>query len=122
MNQAYGGWNIDINHIFFANGRRAYFIPPCLAPYLLQLTVDLIGDPWREATVSAESSPYTASAARPVGFSDGFHCSDLSTANANVDPTVAAVQKQALAAIKTWLAEFKPASKAHGKTTRFERE
>lgn len=102
VNQAYGGWNIDIDHIFFANGRR---------------------DPWLEATVSAQSSPYRANDTRPVGVSDGFHGSDLVTFNAFVDSTVAAVQNQGLAAIGAWLAEFRPASTSGNETkVGFERE
>lgn len=76
---------------------------------------DYLGDPWLEATVSAKSSPYRASASRPVELSDGFHCSDLVTSNGRVDTTVAAVQRQGLAAISRWLSEFRPAAtKGHG--------
>lgn len=71
---------------------------------------DSSGDPWLEATVSAQSSPYRANDTRPVGVSDGFHVSDLVTFNAFVDSTVAAVQNQGLAAIGTWLGEFRPVS------------
>ena len=41
-----------------------------------------------------------------IGISDGFHCSDLITYNGQIDSTVGAVQRQALASIKTWVAEF----------------
>lgn len=28
VNKAYAGWNVNIDKLFFANGRRAYFVPP----------------------------------------------------------------------------------------------
>lgn len=120
MNKAYGGWSVNIDHLFFANGRRALYYHSLRASS--RLTCNL-GDPWLEATVSAGSSPYMASAARPVGVSDGFHCSDLFTSNGYYDSTVAAVQRQGLAAIKTWVAAFRPTVVEEvGLNVRFERE
>ncbi|KAI0701175.1 peptidase S28 [Cytidiella melzeri] len=87
LNNAYHGWNLKVDRLFFANGHR---------------------DPWREATVSASGSPTSSTASQPIGISDGFHCSDLISANAVVDPTVLTVQQQGLANMKTWLADFKP--------------
>lgn len=49
-----------------------------------------------------------STSSQPIAVSDGFHCSDLGVTNAVVDPTVAAVQAQALASMKTWLATWKP--------------
>ncbi|KIP11822.1 hypothetical protein PHLGIDRAFT_10371 [Phlebiopsis gigantea 11061_1 CR5-6] len=97
-NVAYGGWNAVTPHLFFANGQR---------------------DPWREATVSADTAPAVSTAQQPIALGDGYHCSDLIVANAVVDATVAAVQTQALAAIKGWVAAFKPSGR---RALRFERD
>lgn len=43
---------------------------------------------------------------QPLTMSNGFHCSDLSVKNGQLDPTVGEVQKQGLAAFKVWLAEY----------------
>jgi len=43
---------------------------------------------------------------QPIYLSDGFHCSDLQTANGVVDPTVANVQSAALAYMKMWLVDW----------------
>ena len=66
------------------------------------------GDPWREATKAADGTHFPSTSEQPLAISDGFHCSDLSTANGNADATVLAVQKQALVSIAGWLAEWKP--------------
>ncbi|KAL7282649.1 hypothetical protein ACG7TL_004122 [Trametes sanguinea] len=86
-NKAYHGWFVQENHLFFANGHR---------------------DPWREATLAADGTNFRSTPGQPLTISDGFHCSDLSTTNAQVDPTVLAVQKQGLKAISAWVAEWKP--------------
>jgi hypothetical protein len=66
------------------------------------------GDPWREATVSANGSPTSSTASQPIAISDGYHCSDLISRFGTADSTVLAVQQQGLAYMKTWLADFKP--------------
>ena len=66
------------------------------------------GDPWREATLAADGTHFKSTPGQPLTISDGFHCSDLSTANAQVDSTVLAVQQQALKTIAGWVAEWKP--------------
>ncbi|KAI0797037.1 serine carboxypeptidase S28-domain-containing protein [Abortiporus biennis] len=81
-NIKYKGWDVSIDRLFFANGVR---------------------DPWREATVSADGVNVPSTSQQPIAVSDGFHCSDLSTANANVDSTVKAVQVQALQFMKSWI-------------------
>ena len=67
-------------------------------------------DPWRDATVSSDFHMRQSTAEQPIAIGDGFHCSDLSTANAQVDATVAKVQAEALANMKTWLAEWTPST------------
>ena len=62
-----------------------------------------LGDPWRDATISAVGISGTIESSQNIGLSNGFHCSDLITNNGLVDSTVLAVQKQGLAAIETWL-------------------
>ncbi|KAJ3735180.1 peptidase S28 [Lentinula guzmanii] len=91
VDKVYTGWNVSIDRLFFANGQR---------------------DPWREATVSADGVDVPSTDTQPIAIGDGFHCSDLSTASGNVDPTVRAVQTKALAFMKTWLAEWTPPSKS----------
>ncbi|KAI0638520.1 peptidase S28 [Trametes polyzona] len=86
-NKAYHGWFVQVPHLFFANGHR---------------------DPWREATLAADGTHFRSTPEQPLTISDGFHCSDLNTPNAVVDPTVLAVQQQGLKAIAGWIAEWKP--------------
>ena len=45
---------------------------------------------------------------QPIMLGNGFHTSDLKTANGLADPTIRAVQLSALASMKTWLAEWTP--------------
>jgi hypothetical protein len=87
-NAKYKGWRVRLNRLFFANGQR---------------------DPWREATVSAQTVNVPDTPQQPIGLSDGFHCSDLSAVTGAADATVNAVQQKFLASIKRWLAtEWKP--------------
>lgn len=86
INQLYQGWDVKVNRLFFANGLR---------------------DPWRDATVSADGLQTASTHLQTIGVDDGFHCSNLFAKNA-VDPSVAAVQKQALIYMKKWLAEWQP--------------
>lgn len=46
----------------------------------------------------------------PIAVGDGYHCSDLLTANAVVDGTVLGVQQEALGYIRTWLGEWNSTS------------
>ncbi|KAG5648817.1 hypothetical protein DXG03_000166 [Asterophora parasitica] len=90
-NRVYKGWNVRLNRLFFANG---------------------IQDPWKDATVSATRVKVKSTPQQPIALSNGFHCSDLGTASGNADSTVRAVQLQALASFKKWLAtEWKPIPK-----------
>ncbi|KAF9480682.1 hypothetical protein BDN70DRAFT_856398 [Pholiota conissans] len=85
-NAKYQGWDVKIKNLFFANGVR---------------------DPWRAATVSAQGLNLPSTAHQPIGLADGFHCSDLGVA-ATIDPSIAAVQTQALASMRRWLADWRP--------------
>jgi len=85
-NALYKGWDVEIPRLFFANGRR---------------------DPWKEATTAATNHTIPF-AQQPVVVADGFHCSDLGTSAAIVDPTIAALQKVALGFMSVWLAEWSP--------------
>ncbi|KAL0955730.1 hypothetical protein HGRIS_001947 [Hohenbuehelia grisea] len=87
-NTAYHGWRVKVDRLFFANGLR---------------------DPWREATMSAKSHnvPLQSTPRQPIAMAEGgYHCSDLLPAFGAADPSVAAVQKQALASIKDWMTEW----------------
>ncbi|KAJ8495770.1 hypothetical protein ONZ51_g1545 [Trametes cubensis] len=88
-NQQYGGWNVSTARLVFANGVR---------------------DPWREATVAANASPNAGSDLQPHLIGEGFHCSDMLTAEGNVNPSVKAVQQQALQYIAQWLEDWKPSA------------
>ena len=70
----------------------------------------IVGDPWREATLSADGVNVQSTSSQVVAVSDGFHCSDLLTRNARVDDTILEVHTQALASMKTWLADWTPTS------------
>ncbi|KAG2132870.1 serine carboxypeptidase S28-domain-containing protein [Suillus bovinus] len=87
INAKYGGWDVSVQRLFFANGLR---------------------DPWREATVSATGLNKPKNPRMPIYESDGFHTSDMLTKNSIADPTIAAVQEAALRYMKEWLAEWKP--------------
>lgn len=109
-NAAYDGWNVQIDRLFFANGKRTSFHNAYL--YKLRYSSHSIsGDPWRGATLSADGTNFQSTPEQPIAVSDGFHCSDLITDNGSVDATVKAVQKQALEAIHGWLQGFEPATK-----------
>ncbi|KAL5529968.1 hypothetical protein ACEPAF_6225 [Sanghuangporus sanghuang] len=86
-NEAYGGWDLTADRLFFANGKR---------------------DPWRDATLSSDFHFRASTDTQPIVVSDGFHCSDLSAAAAVVDTTISQVQSAALAKMKEWLAEWEP--------------
>ena len=62
------------------------------------------GDPWREATVSADGIDRASTAMQPIYMSDGFHGSDFFVKNGVVDESVHAVQMAALEYMKKWLA------------------
>ena len=42
-----------------------------------------------------------------IAVSDGFHCSDIATYYGDVDPSIKAVQVQALQSMATWLQEWR---------------
>ncbi|KAF9031816.1 peptidase S28 [Hymenopellis radicata] len=85
VNTDYEGFKVNVDRLFFATGLR---------------------DPWREATMSAEGVDVASTDRQPIVESDGFHCSDLSAARGASDPTIGALQKQALASMHTWLQEW----------------
>ncbi|KAH9920151.1 peptidase S28 [Fomitopsis serialis] len=86
-NAAYQGWFVKADRLFFANGEK---------------------DPWRDATISADGTNFQSTSTRPIAIGDGYHCSDLDAANGEVDSTIAAVQAQGLAAMKSWLETWEP--------------
>ncbi|KAJ7284199.1 serine carboxypeptidase S28-domain-containing protein [Mycena rebaudengoi] len=92
VNSLYAGWNVSISNLFFANGIR---------------------DPWRYATVSAPGVELVSTPSQPIAVGAGFHCSDLARSQGLANPTVLEVQTKALAAMKRWLAAWKP--KKHSK-------
>lgn len=112
-NDAYDGWFVQADRLFFANGQRK-----CLASSHIARNISLSrhihslrpsGDPWRDATISADGTNFTSTASQPIAVGDGYHCSDLYALNAE-DPTIASVQDQGLAAMHGWLEEWTPSS------------
>ena len=137
-NKAYGGWDLTAKNLFFANGKRKnnfllnspthktlsdrlINISSIVNHYsftfnmnyqilTLPLLLFFIGDPWRDATVSSDFHTRISTSSQPIAVSDGFHCSDLSTAASVVDPTILTVQQEALSKIKEWLSAWTPPS------------
>ncbi|CAK5262521.1 unnamed protein product [Mycena citricolor] len=87
-NSLYAGWNVSVSNLFLANGKR---------------------DPWRYATLSAPGVTKKSTSELTIAIGEGFHCGDLSTAEAAANPSVLAVQKAGLAAIKDWIEDWEPA-------------
>ncbi|KAG9312786.1 serine carboxypeptidase S28-domain-containing protein [Chiua virens] len=83
VNSAYHGKDVNVDRLYFANG---------------------YSDPWREATVSAESLHKPSTDQQPIYMSDGVHCTDMITENGIQDQTVFEVQMVALDYMKKWLA------------------
>jgi hypothetical protein len=73
----------------------------CVSSYILDL-----GDPWREATMSASTQNLQSTPLQPILISDGFHTSDLGIANGKVDASVGEVQKEALKYFSTWISQW----------------
>ncbi|KAJ6560457.1 serine carboxypeptidase S28-domain-containing protein [Mycena capillaripes] len=67
------------------------------------------GDPWRYATVSAPGVILKSTPSQPIAVTEGFHAGDLLTREGAANPSIAAVQAQALASMKTWIAAWKSA-------------
>lgn len=90
INDYTGGWNhSDASRVVFTNGEF---------------------DPWRDATVSADSRP-----GGPMGSSSktsvnlvpgGFHCSDFSEFNGEVNPGLAAVQQTEIQQIAHFVSQW----------------
>lgn len=100
----YAGWNVSVDRLFFANGLRMCSASPAWPGLSLTSTKNSIGDPWREATVSADGLNKANRTTQPIYESDGFHGSDMLAANGRVDETVRIVQAAALEYMKMWLA------------------
>lgn len=108
-NLVYAGWNVHIERLFFANGQR---MSPSYGPS--GQYADCMynsGDPWRDATVSADGTAFPSTPQQPIAVGDGFHCSDMSTLDGTIDPTIKAVQTKALQSIHGWLQGFKPSKR-----------
>ncbi|KZT55218.1 hypothetical protein CALCODRAFT_498923 [Calocera cornea HHB12733] len=85
VNNAYGGWHINVDRLVFLNGNR---------------------DPWKYATVSSDYVQRPSSANQPIAVSDGFHCSDLITDNGVVDSTIYQAQQTVLNSMQQWMDEY----------------
>ncbi|KAH8118760.1 serine carboxypeptidase S28-domain-containing protein [Phellopilus nigrolimitatus] len=89
-NAAYGGWDLTVDQLFFANGKR---------------------DPWRDATTSTDFHARQSTSSMPIAESDGFHCNDLISSAGTLDATIRAVQQQALGAMAAWLGAWQPGNR-----------
>lgn len=85
INSQYGGWQVETDRLFFANGHR---------------------DPWRESTVSSDFIYRASTPSTPIMIGDGFHCSDLITKSGTVDATILKVQNTAVAYFTKWHAQW----------------
>ncbi|KAJ2930756.1 hypothetical protein H1R20_g6343, partial [Candolleomyces eurysporus] len=65
--QQYKGWSTMADRVFIVNGRR---------------------DPWLEVTLSATEANTSSTDLRPIYLTNGFHCSDMTYANAVVEPSL----------------------------------
>ena len=93
---------MKVDRLVFANGHRKQSHILCE----LQTLPFVLGDPWREATMSASTQNLQSTSSQPILIGDGFHTSDMITRNAAVDPTIALVQKEALAYFAKWIKEW----------------
>ncbi|TFK63556.1 hypothetical protein BDN72DRAFT_311679 [Pluteus cervinus] len=110
-NTVYAGWNAKIDRIFYVNGQRKFrasilTLTP-QPPTCLRL-VRKLGDPWRDATMSAEGLGNDSTPTELINLGDGFHCSDLRASTALYSAPIADIQKKALATFHTWVSEYKP--------------
>ncbi|KAF9044514.1 hypothetical protein BDZ89DRAFT_1058999 [Hymenopellis radicata] len=85
INTKFGGWNVHVDRVFFANG---------------------LNDPWIDATVSSRSIDFPSTSLTPVFLGKGSHTSDTIVVNADVEPTIAYIQEQAVAYMLAWLADW----------------
>ena len=86
--------------------RLPYVISSLGAFASLHLTLTTSGDPWREATVSAEGLNKANTSMQPIYMSDGFHTTDLIMASGKIDQSVAAVQRAGLEYMKFWVSQW----------------
>ncbi|KAF9026495.1 hypothetical protein BDZ89DRAFT_1067591 [Hymenopellis radicata] len=87
INTKFGGWNVHVDRVFFVNG---------------------LNDPWLDATVSSRSIDFQSTSLTPVFLGKGSHTSDMIVVNADVEPTIAYIQEQAIAYMLAWLADWTP--------------
>ncbi|EJT99261.1 hypothetical protein DACRYDRAFT_109982 [Dacryopinax primogenitus] len=85
VNNAYGGWHMNADRLIFLNGNR---------------------DPWKFATVSSDYINRTSTPNQPITVSDGFHCSDLLTANGEADNTIYKAQQLVLQYMEKWMDDW----------------
>ena len=93
-NKKYGGWDTQVKHVVFSNGRR---------------------DPWIAATQAAPGRDQKAADGQVLALSNGYHVPDLYSEDGDADPSVAETQKLALDTIKTWLEAWQPRSTGYKK-------
>ncbi|KAH9886027.1 peptidase S28 [Cubamyces lactineus] len=88
-NRQYGGWNVTTERLIFLNGLR---------------------DPWRESGVAVDGSTNLGSDLNPHLLGEGYHATDMSIIDGDVNPSVRAVQLKALQYFSQWLSEWKPSA------------
>ncbi|KAF8520564.1 serine carboxypeptidase S28-domain-containing protein [Gautieria morchelliformis] len=90
-NAKFKGWNVNLDRVFFANGKRA--------SHWFLLT------PSREATVSSDFHHRLSSPSQPIFVGNGFHCSDM-VVMASVDPTIKVVMDAGVATLTKWVSQW----------------
>ena len=69
-----------------------------------------LGDPWRETGVAVDGSTNLGSDLNPHLLGEGYHATDMSIIDGDVNPSVRAVQLKALQYLSQWLSEWKPSA------------
>ena len=102
----YHGWNVMNNRMFVANGKRTSF----LRSFIACRTDFGAGDPWKDATLSAEQHVVASTPQQPIFIGDGFHCSDLIISEGAASEKIKAVQDTAVDYMTTWIAQWSPST------------
>jgi hypothetical protein len=100
FNKKHGGWDIELDRVFFSNGQGLH---PILS-HLAALS-SIIGDGWRYATLSSDLNFRRGSDRMPIFMSDGYHMDDFLMPTTS--PSVKQVQDLAIAYIGQWVQEWR---------------
>jgi hypothetical protein len=105
-NALYGGWDWDLDRMFYANGQRNVSYSSVT---VLQSQANFSGDPYRFATVSSEFHFVSSTERQPIFIHEGYHTKDLITQNGDINLSIRAVQDLAVAYMGKWVKEWRAA-------------